>query len=725
MRHIPALGLLGVLLVSPATAQESSSTRFVLSQSTVNSGGGSSTSTSFVLDGSIAEPAPVGTSASTSYVLQAGFWTSLSTPVVLRVEGSGSGAGSATGGSIACALDAGAGTGTCSGSFVRGSIVDLVATPGAHNRFDGWSGCDATSTTTLEDDTCRVLLRRETTVSTAFTALSTVGDRVWRDVDGDGIQDGGEPGLDGVAVTIDDGAGLSGSVVTASDGSYAFLDVPPGTYTLTVDHTTLPAGTTPSFDPDGGLTPHTAEITVTDGEDRDTVDFGYQPHANLAIAMSDSQDPLPGGATLTYTITVQSLGPGVATGIEVDLSPPVEATLVATSGCAEDPAASPTCTLGTLDVGEMASYTFEVSMDPAPPESTTAVATVSSIEVDVDGADNSVSETTALDADPPAAIIVVADPPTADGVLAECETVHDATVSSLEVTFDEVLFDPAGDATPGDVTDPASWSLIAAGPNGQLDTSACGAPIGDDLEIAFDAVTYDAATSTATLDVAGPGLDAALLRLFACGSGDGALRDLGGTPLGDGDGIAGGDFVRTFRADPENRFANGAFDCGLGSWTVRTDPASVSWSADDVNASADSGSLAIDDPTSAVTIIEQCVRLDAAEKFQASASLWLVTDADDVQLRCAPFDQANCAGSTLGTLIPSLDVRETGSEWIELAWSFDSPAGSVSALCALGLVGDGSPLDARLDSIFLSALAVIFADGFETGDTARWEVSVP
>ena len=50
-----------------------------------------------------------------------------------------------------------------------------------------------------------------------------VGNRVWRDLDGDGIQDPGEPPIAGVTVRLYDDAGtLVGTAVTNSDGEYYF-----------------------------------------------------------------------------------------------------------------------------------------------------------------------------------------------------------------------------------------------------------------------------------------------------------------------------------------------------------------------------------------------------------------------------------------------------------------------------------------------------------------------
>ena len=54
---------------------------------------------------------------------------------------------------------------------------------------------------------------------------SSLGDFVWNDLDGDGVQDAGEPGIAGVTVTLagtnDLSAPVTGTTTTDADGFYA------------------------------------------------------------------------------------------------------------------------------------------------------------------------------------------------------------------------------------------------------------------------------------------------------------------------------------------------------------------------------------------------------------------------------------------------------------------------------------------------------------------------
>ena len=78
-----------------------------------------------------------------------------------------------------------------------------------------------------------------------------IGDMVWLDNDGDGIQDVGEDPLAGVTVTLyDDNDASMGSMVSGSDGSYSFTGLPSGNYYLTF--TNPPAGFTLSALDQGG-----------------------------------------------------------------------------------------------------------------------------------------------------------------------------------------------------------------------------------------------------------------------------------------------------------------------------------------------------------------------------------------------------------------------------------------------------------------------------------------
>lgn len=100
-----------------------------------------------------------------------------------------------------------------------------------------------------------------------------IGDRVWHDVDGDGVQDPGEPGLAGVDLALLDASGRRRAVTTTSpDGHYRFSGLAPDqTYRVAL------ASVAPFVSgPLAGLTPTTpwagttAEVSPPGATDRDS-----------------------------------------------------------------------------------------------------------------------------------------------------------------------------------------------------------------------------------------------------------------------------------------------------------------------------------------------------------------------------------------------------------------------------------------------------------------------
>ncbi len=131
------------------------------------------------------------------------------------------------------------------------------------------------------------------TVLTTIRPAGSLGDFVWRDLDRDGVQDGGnETGISGVSVRLTppagmdlgNGAGNPITNVTDINGYYLFTGLPSnGIYTVTVLTNTLPGATgTNTYDRDSGTTApnNTAAtnltITATNGTDTTLeMDFGY------------------------------------------------------------------------------------------------------------------------------------------------------------------------------------------------------------------------------------------------------------------------------------------------------------------------------------------------------------------------------------------------------------------------------------------------------------------
>ncbi len=104
-----------------------------------------------------------------------------------------------------------------------------------------------------------------------------VGDRVWNDANGDGVQDPGEPGLAGVTVNLyaSDGTTWLAATVTDANGNYLFEGLADGTYVVKVEPATLPTDFGQTYDNSGPLD-DTGVATVSGGGSDLTADFGYR-----------------------------------------------------------------------------------------------------------------------------------------------------------------------------------------------------------------------------------------------------------------------------------------------------------------------------------------------------------------------------------------------------------------------------------------------------------------
>jgi uncharacterized repeat protein (TIGR01451 family) len=109
--------------------------------------------------------------------------------------------------------------------------------------------------------------------------LGSIGNALWHDTNSNGVQDSGEPPLVGVTVILTMPNGTTQQAVTDANGQYLFTGLEVGTYTITVDSSTLPADKllAPSHDPDGGAD-STSTVNLTTGNLNNlSQDFGYEP----------------------------------------------------------------------------------------------------------------------------------------------------------------------------------------------------------------------------------------------------------------------------------------------------------------------------------------------------------------------------------------------------------------------------------------------------------------
>ncbi|VAW32809.1 internalin, putative [hydrothermal vent metagenome] len=150
-----------------------------------------------------------------------------------------------------------------------------------------------------------------------YFAPGSIGDTIYDDLDNDGVVDVGE-GLAGVTVILTppvgidlgNGPGVAITTVTDGNGNYTFPNLPPGEYTVAVDESTLPPGLqgNNTQDPDG-TTDSSSTITLNEGEDNDSQDFGYFNPGNIGDTVwfdadnDGNVDPGEGIAGVTVTLT--------------------------------------------------------------------------------------------------------------------------------------------------------------------------------------------------------------------------------------------------------------------------------------------------------------------------------------------------------------------------------------------------------------------------------------
>jgi uncharacterized surface anchored protein len=124
-----------------------------------------------------------------------------------------------------------------------------------------------------------------------FQPKASLGDRVWEDLNQDGRQDAGEPGVAGVKVILLDGNGVKiDSTTTNSAGEYLFDQLDPGTYSvqfkdLPTGYTLSPqdVGTNEGIDSDADVnTGLTDPVVLSAGQDYRDLDAGiFLPKASI------------------------------------------------------------------------------------------------------------------------------------------------------------------------------------------------------------------------------------------------------------------------------------------------------------------------------------------------------------------------------------------------------------------------------------------------------------
>ncbi len=258
------------------------------------------------------------------------------------------------------------------------------------------------------------LLNTFETTTTASPTLSSISDKVWVDVDADGIQDGGEPGLANVTVRLLNASdAVLATTVTDANGLYTFDNLAAGDYKVAF---VLPAswaftakdvGGNDAIDSDANPgTGKTDLFALAAGVTDTTRDAGLRKADVRVTKTADPTNPVP-GQQVFYRVTVTNNGPTAATNVVVTDTLPANAALLTLNPGAPVCATSGqtiTCTYVQINAGEF--RIIEVNTNPWPTSATSMNNTVSvtANEPDPNMTNNSAGVTTPLVTAPPVAV---------------------------------------------------------------------------------------------------------------------------------------------------------------------------------------------------------------------------------------------------------------------------------------------------------------------------------
>ncbi|MEH6511550.1 MAG: HYR domain-containing protein, partial [Maribacter arcticus] len=145
---------------------------------------------------------------------------------------------------------------------------------------------------------------------------ASIGNKVFEDLNKDGILDAEEPGVPGVTVSLQDCSGNTLDITsTDANGEYLFTNLAPGDYVVVFDNiptgyefASQDQGGDDTVDSDAGATGDTACIILAPGEDNDTVDAGIKmiTPSKLIITPSSISRTLNVGASTMVNYVVDS-----------------------------------------------------------------------------------------------------------------------------------------------------------------------------------------------------------------------------------------------------------------------------------------------------------------------------------------------------------------------------------------------------------------------------------
>ena len=184
------------------------------------------------------------------------------------------------------------------------------------------------------------------TLDAGFYRPATIGNFVWKDTNGNGIQDAGEPGINGVTVLLKDANGATlATTVTATNGAtqgyYQFTNLEPGSYIVMFMTPTGYSGSPANSGNDdidsdpNPLTGNTSVVTIISGQTNLSVDAGFVCNVivslpvDFAICFGESAQ-INAAASNGIPQYVYNWSAGLGSGTPKTVSPVITTTYVVT-----------------------------------------------------------------------------------------------------------------------------------------------------------------------------------------------------------------------------------------------------------------------------------------------------------------------------------------------------------------------------------------------------------
>ena len=167
---------------------------------------------------------------------------------------------------------------------------DLSKLPAGYDVVDQGQGNNDTLDSDANDTTGKVAVNlapgeRNLTLDMGIAQYSSLGDRVWSDVNHDGIQDDDESGIEGITVKLLKDGNVTDTTITDKNGNYKFRKLSPGDYQIEVDPNKLPKGAILTLQTQGNDDTKDSDVDTTTGKSGTiSLDAGtYDPNWDIGI----------------------------------------------------------------------------------------------------------------------------------------------------------------------------------------------------------------------------------------------------------------------------------------------------------------------------------------------------------------------------------------------------------------------------------------------------------